>query len=79
MFLIMDETNEKQDIDRRNSFIKPQSGNCQINGLNCWNDRDKIQEQLGYIPGEISFFDDMSGKEFLKFAADYRKLGNNNH
>lgn len=59
-------------------FIKPQSGNCQINGLNCWKDRDRIQEQLGYIPGEISFFDDMSGKEFLKFAADYRKIGNNN-
>ena len=56
-------------------FIKPKSGDCQINGLNCWKDRDKIQEQLGYIPGEISFFDDMNGKEFLKFAANYRKLG----
>ena len=56
-------------------FIKPKAGNCQIDGLDCWKDRGEIQKGLGYIPGEISFFDDMTGKEFLKFVADYRNLG----
>lgn len=56
-------------------FIRPRSGNCTINGLNCWEESDKIQKKLGYIPGEISFFDNMTGTEFLKFCADYRKLG----
>ena len=45
-------------------FLKPQSGRCTINGLDCWTERDKVQARVGYIPGEISFFDDMSGTEF---------------
>lgn len=56
-------------------FLMPKSGKCTINGLDCWSDRDKVQARLGYIPGEISFFDDMSGAEFLKFIAEYRKTG----
>ncbi len=56
-------------------FLKPKSGQCTIDGLDCWNERDKVQARLGYIPGEISFFDDMSGTEFLKFISEYRKIG----
>ncbi|MGN0436033.1 MAG: ABC transporter ATP-binding protein [Wujia sp.] len=56
-------------------FIKPKIGSCTIDGMDCWMERDKIQKRLGYIPGEISFFDDMSGIDFLNFVADYRKLG----
>ena len=56
-------------------FLKTQSGHCTINGLDCWKDRCAIQSRLGYIPGEISFFDDMTGTEFLRFAASYRGLG----
>lgn len=56
-------------------FLKPQSGNCTIDGMDCWKDSSKIQAKLGYIPGEISFFDDMSGMEFLKFCEKYRGVG----
>lgn len=56
-------------------FLNPKSGKCSINGLDCWKDRDKIQARLGYIPGEISFFDDMSGVEYLRFMEKYRKIG----
>lgn len=56
-------------------FLKPKSGRCTIGGLDCWGQREKVQARLGYIPGEISFFDDMSGTEFLKFIASYRKIG----
>ena len=59
-------------------FIRPKAGRCQIDGLDCWTNRDEIQKRLGYIPGEINFFDDMTGKEFLKFVTDYRKIGNEN-
>ena len=55
-------------------FLKPKSGKCTIDGLDCWSERDKVQARLGYIPGEISFFDDMTGTEFLKFIAQYRKI-----
>lgn len=55
-------------------FLKPKSGRCTIDGLDCWNDSAKIQSRLGYIPGEISFFDDMTGSEFLRFATKYRRI-----
>ena len=58
-------------------FLKPQAGRCTINGLDCWKDRERIQAKLGYIPGEISFFDDMTGAQYLRFVADYRGLGAN--
>lgn len=53
-------------------FLRPRAGSCTINGMDCWRCRDKIQQNLGYIPGEISFFEDMTGTEFLKFMAGYR-------
>lgn len=59
-------------------FIKPKSGTCVIHDLDCWKDSAKIQKFLGYIPGEISFFDDMTGNEFLSFVTKYRNIGSNN-
>ena len=59
-------------------FLKPRSGSCTMGGLDCWRDRDKVQARLGYIPGEISFFEDISGAEFLKFIAEYRRIGTQN-
>lgn len=55
-------------------FIKAQSGSVSVNGLDAWIKRADIQRTLGYIPGEMSFFDDMTGSGFLKFMADYRKV-----
>lgn len=57
-------------------FIKPNSGKCRINGFDCFHERCKIQEFVGYIPGEINFFDDMTGVEYLNFMEKYRKIKN---
>ena len=54
-------------------FLKSRAGKCTIDGLDCWQERDRIQAKLGYIPGEINFFEDMTGTEFLRFTADYRR------
>lgn len=59
-------------------FLKPKAGSCTIDGLDCWHEREQVQARLGYIPGEISFFEDMSGTEFLKFIAEYRRIGSLN-
>ena len=55
-------------------FIQAGKGSCQINGLDCLKDRAIIQNQLGYLPGEIAFMDDMSGIEFIKFMANMRGM-----
>lgn len=56
-------------------FIAARSGRCTINGMDCWKERDKIQKTLGYIPGEINFFEDMTGRDFLRFVEKYRGIG----
>lgn len=55
-------------------FIRPKEGFCRIDGKDCWKASAEIQQHLGYIPGEINFFDDMSGREFLRFMARYRQI-----
>ncbi|NLK40033.1 MAG: ABC transporter ATP-binding protein [Clostridiales bacterium] len=55
-------------------FLKPEEGYCTIGGKDCWKDRAVIQKSLGYIPGEMVFFDDMTGTDFLTFMAKYRKV-----
>ena len=48
-------------------FIKPDSGDCHINELDCFHDVAKIHNDLSYLPGEIAFFEDMTGLQFIKF------------
>ena len=55
-------------------FLRPESGKCRINRMDCWTERERIQRDVGYIPGEISFFDDMTSLEFLRFLARYRGM-----
>lgn len=58
-------------------FLRPQQGSCAIGGRDCWRESAAIQRSLGYIPGEITFFDDMSGAGFLAFLAKYRGMQGN--
>ena len=48
-------------------FLKAKEGKVQINGLDVWDNHEKLMENIGYIPGEIAFFDNMTGLEYLKF------------
>ncbi len=53
-------------------FMRPDSGTCAIDGLDCIKSAPGIQKSLGYIPGEITFLDGMNGDEFLRFMRDMR-------
>lgn len=55
-------------------FSKPQSGKVSIYDMDCWKDQKKIQNKLGYLPGEISFPDDMTGMEYLKLISKMRNM-----
>jgi ABC-2 type transport system ATP-binding protein len=57
-------------------FIKPDSGSAKISGLDCWKDSTEIQKLVGYLPGEIAFFDGMNGWEFLQLLAGMRGMKN---
>lgn len=53
-------------------FANATKGNATINGLDCRKDAAKLQNSIGYLPGEIAFFENMTGIEFLKFMGNMR-------
>lgn len=55
-------------------FLKSKCGTCAIDGLDCFKQAAEIKEFLGYLPGEIAFFDSMTGVEFLNFMAEMRGM-----
>lgn len=55
-------------------FSTPQKGTVKIFGLDCFKDAKKIEEDVGYLPGEIALPENMTGEEFLKHMAGLRKI-----
>jgi len=54
-------------------FSNATRGRATINGKDCRSEAASLQNYIGYLPGEIAFFDNMSGMQFLKFMGDMRK------
>lgn len=52
-------------------FLAPDSGHCEIGGLNCRRSSRDIMKMVGYVPGQIDFPDVGSGTDFLKIQAQY--------
>lgn len=52
-------------------FLKPDSGSCEIAGLNCWKNPKEIMKKVGYVPGEIDFPDVGTGTSFLKLQSQF--------
>ena len=55
-------------------FIRPDSGRLSIQGMDCFTEAERIQQSLGYLPGEIAFIDSMNGMEFIRFVAKMKKM-----
>lgn len=55
-------------------FLKSDAGSAKVNGLDCWRQAARIQESVGYLPGEIGFIDGMTGTEFFDLLGGMRKL-----
>lgn len=53
-------------------FLRSDHGDASIDGLNCWESAARVQQNVGYLPGEIGFFDDMTGTQFLDVIAGMR-------
>ena len=57
-------------------FIASDSGTITILGLDAFKEASKTNAQIGYLPGEIAFMDDMTGIEFIEFMAKMKKIDN---
>lgn len=55
-------------------FMKPQSGQVLINNQDAWSQAATVLKDVGYLPGEIAFFEEMTGIEFLTFLLELRNV-----
>ena len=55
-------------------FLKINSGNIKILGMDSVKDHEKILKNVGYMPSEASFYDSMKVSDVIKYAADVRGL-----
>ncbi|MBC8452390.1 MAG: ABC transporter ATP-binding protein [Spirochaetes bacterium] len=54
-------------------FTNPSRGSAAVNGIDCRRHPEQIQNMIGYLPGEIAFFEHMTGSGFLKFLENLRR------
>ena len=55
-------------------FLKCDSGEIEVEGMNAWQDAEKIKKYIGYVPGEIAFPDLKTGTAFIKSQAELLAL-----
>ncbi len=55
-------------------FSRAEKGSVSVYGLNCFENASKIQETLGYLPGEVALPEKLTGNEFIKMMSELRGL-----
>lgn len=66
----------QQQFDNLWVFMKPRQGEVNIFRHDCFEDAKQVQSQLGYLPGEIAFMEDMTGLEFIRFMGQMKNMKN---
>lgn len=55
------------------NLIFPTSGDAKIFDLDCVTETTKIKEQIGYVPSEVRYYDNMKVKELIHYAISFYK------
>lgn len=55
------------------SLIYPTSGSATIFGMDCVKDAPKILKNVGYLPSEVFYYDNMKVIDLLKYSASFYK------
>ena len=50
-------------------LTEPTEGTALIGGLDCVRDTMKVKKTVGYMPDNVGFYGDMTGRENLRFTA----------
>ena len=49
-------------------LTEPSSGHAYINGFDCTRDTIKVKRNVGYLPDNVGFYPDLTGRENLRFT-----------
>ncbi|CAN5142172.1 ATP-binding cassette domain-containing protein [soil metagenome] len=55
-------------------FLSPTSGTARVNGFDVFDDPLAVRKSIGYLPQRAPLYVEMGVLEYLRFAADLRKL-----
>lgn len=55
-------------------YLKIQTGAILINGLDHQKDSIEIRKNIGYVPGDLSLYEDFTGEEFIKYVDKFRPV-----
>jgi ABC-2 type transport system ATP-binding protein len=55
------------------SLIYKTSGQARIFGLDCERDKVKILQDVGYLPGEVFYYDNMRASDLFRYSASFYK------
>ncbi|MEI8199472.1 MAG: ABC transporter ATP-binding protein [Eubacteriales bacterium] len=53
------------------SLIHPNAGQAKVFGMDCISEGNKIRQNIGYIPADVNFYDEMKVMEFLKYSSKF--------
>ena len=54
-------------------FLRPTSGSARIVGLDCWRQSLAVRGHVGYLPGELRLYPNLSGHQTIRFFARLRR------
>lgn len=55
------------------ALIRPTSGSAKIFGMDCIKDAPRIAKEIGYLPSEVFYYDNMRVIDLLKYSASFYK------
>ncbi|UGB32293.1 ABC transporter ATP-binding protein [Metabacillus sp. B2-18] len=59
------------------NFIHPTSGTAKIFGKDSVKDSREIRKNVGYLPSEVHYYDDMKALDLLEYSAKFHQYKNN--
>lgn len=54
-------------------FLKPTGGSAAIFQKDCFTRNNEIKAEIGYVPAEVNYYDDMKVKDLLAYSAKFYK------
>src|SRR5262245_43361354 len=57
-------------------FIQPSAGRARIAGHDCWRDSVAARRQVAYLPGELRLYENMTGRQLIRFLGRLRGQDN---
>ena len=53
-------------------FLRPSEGRATVGGHDCWADSVAVRRQIAYLPGELRLYENMTGRQLVRFLAGLR-------